>query len=342
VRRTDLGRAIGLGLLLSLSGERAAEAAEQAVVDLRPKASVRGNFALLGDIAALRAPEALAIGDLAEIRIARVPAPGRTRPIGRAEVRAALAAAGFGEDRVAIAGAEQCVIETELASLGGQALAAAARGFVEAELAPFLGEDELEIGEPTPPPPPEVQVPLGRTSSLVRVRWLGNGPPAWGAPARVEVVIEVDREVQKRLAFALALRRFSQAVVASRPISRGETIEAGSIELRRVEIVSEAERPLRAIGAAAGRLARRPIRAGMPLFAQDLAEPPLVKKGDLVAVVLRRGALEIVGHGVAARDGARGETIPVHLPESRDLVYARVIEAGRLEIPMDLSEEKRP
>ncbi len=76
-----------------------------------------------------------------------------------------------------------------------------------------------------------------------------------------------------------------------------------------------------AVESVEGKAARRALAPGCPIGRDDLAEPALVSRGAAVRVLYRLGAIAISGKGVARQDGRRGDKIGVRLAgASRDCV----------------------
>lgn len=77
-----------------------------------------------------------------------------------------------------------------------------------------------------------------------------------------------------------------------------------------------------------GQAAKRPLRAGAPLFAYDLKKPVLVKKGELVTVVYALPGIELTTQGQAQADAGKGDTISILNTRSRRTIEARVTGPG--------------
>jgi flagella basal body P-ring formation protein FlgA len=56
---------------------------------------------------------------------------------------------------------------------------------------------------------------------------------------------------------------------------------------------------------------KRELSAGVPIRANFLAAPKIVKRGQRVLVVYGQGELQVTMAGVAMKDGASGDRIPV-------------------------------
>lgn len=74
-----------------------------------------------------------------------------------------------------------------------------------------------------------------------------------------------------------------------------------------------------------GRLPRRGIRAGLPVFRKDLSDPYLVQRGESVQVTAISGAAQLeLSDAVAQNSGRQGDMISLRNPRSGKIFRARV------------------
>ena len=123
-------------------------------------------------------------------------------------------------------------------------------------------------------------------------------------------------------------RRSQTVLVLSRGIAPGETITADAF-------VPETRDASRIVGAAVadpaqavGRVARRTLSAGAVLSATDLVAQRLIRRGDNVALVSRRGGVEVRVVGKALGDAGESERVTVENLSSRRVVQGVVGPGG--------------
>ena len=121
---------------------------------------------------------------------------------------------------------------------------------------------------------------------------------------------------------------FWTVLVLSRGIAPGETITADAF-------VPETRDASRIVGAAVadpaqavGRVARRTLSAGVVLSATDLVAQRLIRRGDNVALVSRRGGVEVRVVGKALGDAGESERVTVENLSSRRVVQGVVGPGG--------------
>lgn len=82
----------------------------------------------------------------------------------------------------------------------------------------------------------------------------------------------------------------------------------------------------------AGKWLRRPVTAGEPLVADDLAQAPLVRHHQRVEVQVVSGPVAIVAWGIAEDSGNAGDTVSVRVDKSEGPCKGRVIGMGVVQI----------
>lgn len=131
-----------------------------------------------------------------------------------------------------------------------------------------------------------------------------------------------------RLFVPVRVRRSQTVLVLSRGLAPGETITADAF-------VPETRDASRIVGAAVadpaqavGRVARRTLSAGAVLSATDLVAQRLIRRGDNVALVSRRGGVEVRVVGRALGDAGESERVTVENLSSRRVVQGVVGPGG--------------
>lgn len=130
-----------------------------------------------------------------------------------------------------------------------------------------------------------------------------------------------------RLFVPVRVRRSQTVLVLSRGIGAGQPITADAF-------VAEIRDASRIVGAAiadpaqaVGQVARRTLSAGTVLSTGDLVAPRLIRRGDNVSLVSRRGGLEVHMAGKALGDAGENERVMVENLSSRRVIQG-VVGAG--------------
>lgn len=81
-----------------------------------------------------------------------------------------------------------------------------------------------------------------------------------------------------------------------------------------------------------GQELKRALRTGDVVYSYHLQAPDLIKKGDRVTVIARRGGLSVISHGIALSDASRGEKVRVENQRSERIIQAKVVGPGQVEV----------
>jgi flagellar basal body P-ring formation protein FlgA len=129
------------------------------------------------------------------------------------------------------------------------------------------------------------------------------------------------------LSIALSANAANMITVTAKPIERGATISAD--DLTTVDISNQPRRvgTLEA-SAIIGLETRRNIAAGQPLYGQDVQRPLMVKRNQMVTLLLSRSGLAIATSGKALNDGSKGAMVRVQNVSSKQIIEGEVATDG--------------
>jgi len=179
----------------------------------------------------------------------------------------------------------------------------------------------LEVFALSPAPKAPVSVHL-RTHP--RQRMLGSVP--------ITVSLESEGRTLRRATVAVRVQADAPAVLAGRPLRRGQLLRAADLVVEPRDLASLppgfVADPRRLVGL---RL-RRSVAAGTPLEEGWLEQPPLVERGQNVKLTLRHGPLRIEARGRARQPGREGEWIWVVNADSKRELWGRVGADGAIHV----------
>lgn len=145
-------------------------------------------------------------------------------------------------------------------------------------------------------------------------------------PGRANAAVSRVGSATARVFVAVSHARAARSLEAGRPLEPDDltTIfgEVGAMPLTRLPESADL------IGSAV----LRPVAEGEVLTRSVVAERPLVRAGDHVAVRAMAGSIEVTGEAIAAQTGRRGQIIRVVNPESRRGLQARIVGSRKVEV----------
>ncbi|WP_119301938.1 flagellar basal body P-ring formation chaperone FlgA [Dongia deserti] len=129
----------------------------------------------------------------------------------------------------------------------------------------------------------------------------------------------------------------AQIPVPKRLISAGETIVAEDLEWQAVHLTRLSGNSLTDAEQLIGRMAKRPLKAGQILRQSDVAVSPVIRKNDLIRLVVKTGQMTLSVQGKAMQDAALGQSIRVINVNSNRQLSGTVIDAGTVAIGFNVA-----
>jgi len=135
-----------------------------------------------------------------------------------------------------------------------------------------------------------------------------------------------------RLFVPVRIHRHAPVLVLARGVAAGEAISADLLRQETRDTSRIVGAPLSEPGSAIGQVARRALAGGSVLVAAHLRAPDLVRRGELVRLVSRRGGIEVRMEGRALSAAGVGERISVENLSSRRRVQGVVLADGDVQV----------
>jgi flagella basal body P-ring formation protein FlgA len=118
-------------------------------------------------------------------------------------------------------------------------------------------------------------------------------------------------------------------VVTGRDLLPGRPVEPDQLNIEPYEGLPARTPAARSLEQVVGRVPRRLIRAGSPVWIGHLEDAPDVRRGDTINIEVQSGATRLTALGLAETPGRLGETVTVRNPQSGGTFSARVSGKGK-------------
>ncbi|MHC4663774.1 MAG: flagellar basal body P-ring formation chaperone FlgA [Planctomycetota bacterium] len=151
---------------------------------------------------------------------------------------------------------------------------------------------------------------------------------AGGGTMFVYIPVLSSKGEEARVVAEVLVTRLRTVVRAVRNISRGRKITESDLSVEDVAADSVVSQPLSREGILGAKCGRN-IKVGEILCEGDVVSAPVIKKGDKVSVVIKRGVLEVTTIATALEDGAIGASIRVENPNSKRVYRVTVTGTGK-------------
>jgi flagella basal body P-ring formation protein FlgA len=305
-----------------------AECAE-VTVSLKAKAEVEpdGGFVTVGEIAFVEGDEPDLARRVASVLVGAVPPSGEVRTIARAHVQARIRQEGLAHSEVAVAGERWVAVTAARASDAAGAhgadvfladgLLRAVRAFVADEMGcPVDAIDAELLGLQW------ARRPEGPRSGECAVAKRTSGGPL----GRSQYIVDVVAGAAGRALVWVEAVQYRTAVAARGDLSPQQVVGADDVVVVKIPVRDAAERPVSERARVVGRATDRRLAAGEPIGEGAIVDVPLVKKGQLVTVLVETPHCTITDQAEAENSGARGQVIRVQNLRSKRTFLARVID----------------
>ena len=309
-------------ILLTLIILLAATQATALTITLREQAEVDTTTITLGDIATFDEQSDLARA-LASQAVAKAPSPGQKLRLDSDHIASNLTKRLPDSQQVAWRGASTISVSRASTEVSSDKVLAIVTTYIKNHLnAPKSAKVKFT---PAARPIP-FTLPAGRLSWKV----IPSNPNVM-ASNRFSVIFSVDGRVRRNMSVRGQLEVIVPTVVLRTTVARGEILSPNHLALAEMGI-SNLRDPLLDIDEVVGKKLLSSRRAGQPLAKHHIEYPPVIKRGEVVRMVLIHGPLQLTTLGIARSNGHANETIRVQNAASNKIVYCRVTAPGFVEV----------
>jgi flagella basal body P-ring formation protein FlgA len=283
-------------------------------LELADTVEVAGERVTVADVARGAVP-----GDAGAVVLVGGGRPGASVEIGARTVLRRLVMAGLA-DGVSLSGAASCRVE-----FGGRAVATGdLADAVRQALAPHVPP------APTDAPPSWLELEIPDTDLHAAGAWSVDWPrPRALEPGRNLVTVAVREGARtRRLSVVAVLHAYGQTAVPVSTVPRGQQPAPGQVQWTWTDLALITGDPVVDPRALAGMIAARDLLPGEMIAVRDLEPKPLVRRGEQVDLVVRRGGIAAVVAAECRQDGLLDETVSIRSKLDGRLLVARVTGPG--------------
>lgn len=137
-----------------------------------------------------------------------------------------------------------------------------------------------------------------------------------------------------KMYLSVSLDIYGDALVAARPLNRGDRVTRAMVTTDRVVVNSVRRGAITKAENLLGLEMKRPVNAGTPFTPDLVTAPDAVARGDHVMITARNGAFAVKTRGKAMANARVGEQVLVENLSSARKIRARVTGPGQVEVAM--------
>ena len=159
-------------------------------------------------------------------------------------------------------------------------------------------------------------------------------PPGAQRTGNTTVGIRCDGPKSWKLYIQVQLKFFAQVLVATRSLGRGTLLQKSDFFLQKQDVSRLQQGYFVNARIVSGRTLKRSLAQGKVLLPSALRPDHLVRRGDVIVIMVQSKGLKVQVQGKALMDGSHGQMIRVQNSRSRRKLQAKVIARGIVEVQM--------
>ena len=180
----------------------------------------------------------------------------------------------------------------------------------------------------------------GATAELIRVEsWpSATGAMRWslpnikrGHPARLSLIAE---QGKKRWYVPVRLHWWAKAVVVNKTVPARTLLSHDMMKRTRTDIAGHNGHWWDSSADLDGMRLTRPLAKGAVILSSHIKQPHMIKRGDIVQIILDTGRIHVRSEGKAMRNARRGERILVKNLRSNEVIQAIAEKRGVVRISL--------
>jgi len=296
-------------------------AAAQASVHFKERAEVSDQRIVLADIADIQ-PADSATEPLGQLPVGTAPAPGRTKELYVVTVINSLRNRPEAAD-VDWQGSQTVVVERKAVTLSPEQMQAMIAAYLK-ENSSILPKAEIRFSS--------VRAPEAMVLPAGTLTWkiTPSRPGIIGSTSFI-IALFVDDKPAGACTLRGRLEVVAEVLTAASTLRKGDLVTEENVALQRQD-VSGIENPLFAKEDILGHQVARTVAPGTILKSDYIVLPPVIKEGEMVKIIARKGAMQLSTSGLARATGRLGETISVKNISSNKMIHCRVDGPGMVSV----------
>lgn len=288
------------------------------IIRLSEKATVVGPQIKLGEVADIIGGKNGNLDRVRQLELAKAAPVGNTFKLSQDFIKIVLRREGYSLQDFVFEGGQTTEVLTQ------------SRDFEPSDLLPeikkFVLEQTKESSE-------DVDVKLAGLDKKILLpagEVKATFQPSFSGRYEGSVLLTTNLEVDGRLIRVLPLRVtidvFHPAVVTTRKVEKGEKFDDGNIALVRTPTSRMVVGCFRKLAYVLGRTASVPLTSGTVLRVSEIYDPPVIRHGQIVQAIVRKGNVELMVDARAIEDAKAGDSIRVENTNSHKVLNGKVLD----------------
>ncbi|MFW5930638.1 MAG: flagellar basal body P-ring formation chaperone FlgA [Desulfosalsimonas sp.] len=269
-------------------------------VRFKETATAGSQLLTIGDVAEIT-PSSKA-DKLSDVELFPAPGPGEQKCFKSSTLKAYVRNAAGRDESIQWGGAERVCVRPDGAILTPEKLQRVVNQRLEDALS-HLSADRVGFEMRSSPEP--ISIPRGEAGFDVSFSDRNVMDSR-----KVNVIVKVDGRVVENLSIPGRVRAVVPVAVAAGNLERGDVLKESDVNMK-PQNIADLRSPCLDRKDAVGKRVKRSVSAGRALSKSDIDRPVLVKRRQMVSMVLEKGSMRLQARGVAEENGKKGDVIRV-------------------------------
>lgn len=181
----------------------------------------------------------------------------------------------------------------------------------------------------------------GATAEFIEVtRWPNTtGAVKWRLPqvkrhtARISLIAEQhDGQKIRRWYVPVRVHWWADTVVLKQEAPIRSLLLPDMLEVKRADVAGHIGLWWEKISDLAGMQVTRPMHKGDTVYSVSVKQPPMIKRGDIIAIIAQIGPISVRAEGKALKSGRRGDRLLVRNLRSKQMLQATIVDAHTVHV----------
>ncbi len=299
-------------------------------IHLSEKSTVVGPQVSLGEVAEIVGNNVAMIERARRLVISRAAPAGERIRISQGYIKVILRREGFSLDDFTFGGADSTEVLTQSQDFFPSDLLPDAKSFILKQTNESAENVVVELEGINK----KILLPAGNVSASFRPSFSGK----YEGEVLLTAELKVDGHLIRVLPLRLTVTLYCRAVVTTKRIEKGEKFTAQNISLLREPSSKVLHGCFRQMSYILDRRASMTLIPETVIQVNDIFDPPVVLRGEIVQAIMRLGNVELTVDARAIEDGKAGDVIRIENSESHKVLRAKVLDEKTVLIQSDEPE----
>ncbi len=299
---------------------------EKINIEIKDKVTLPEKQIVLGDIAYVSCNNPSLLERINGIVIGNTPWPGNVRKIEKDIINARLLDDGIDPGDVMYGSTTASLVSVESMTITGEEIINKARDYLLSK----LSQPEHEMIIEADRVPMDKLLPANEGNVRVEVSQIDANKDRGNIQLVVRVFVNDKQHLKIPVFFTI--RVYEDVVTSTKKIDRHTIFTEDDLTIKRMETTKLVGLTFDTLEDLVGKRATRAIQPNVVITPDLVNNPPVIKKGDFIKVLVQSGNLHVVTKGVAKEDGYLGKIIRIKNIDSKKELYGKVEDASTVKI----------